>query len=281
MKADFKKMEVKQHHYTMAGTLQDGFHSTDGNIEIPKAQFWNYSYEPKTAKSAESVEISKSQSVNTNTENSDIIQSPTSDNIKQIQEIKSRRVILFIPSKTAAQEIYSQVLVNLAHDGYEVWSGFFYSKDNTYFGNFRDNLAFRTSLLRLKKVQNPEEYSSLIKSKADLQIAEWQNFYTCVQTLSTPFTQDDQIYLVSDEDLSESMKSYASQNASVTGWYDLAGMENYPSKGFGPIENTYPILAKYLGIKPDKSMALSNNMANTIKKQFEPQEETQIQNSRE
>ena len=47
----------------------------------------------------------------------------------------------------------------------------------------------------------------------------------------------------------------------INGTFDLAFLDDHLAKGFGPVENTDPVLAKFLGLEIDRSGYISSHLA--------------------
>ena len=72
---------------------------------------------------------------------------------------------------------------------------------------------------------------------------------------------DGDVFLVTEEDTSGWMKSFAQNNPRIKGTFDLCFVEDYSTKGFGPVENTDPVIALTLNEKMDRSGYISNHLA--------------------
>ena len=195
-----------------------------------------------------------------NTLDQEKIQQIAEETIDQAKKFSG--IILFIPSKATRLEYYNPTLVKLAHDGFTVYAAQFNSEELSFFNSYKDSLPLRSRTFRHLKKENPEKYAEFIKSFKSQFTSEWSALISIV----SPQSQEN-VYLISDEDLSQSMMLAKDlYPAIIDGIYDFSEISDYPTKGYGPVENTYPLLAKRLGVKKDSSLYMSSHLANEFEK---------------
>ncbi len=172
------------------------------------------------------------------------------------------RTIVFIPNEFSSTDLYEPFLVKLAHDGYTVYSAEFYSKDIRWFNNAWDFKPLRRFAILYCKLKKPELYSAITAQKPE-------NFTKEILTLVKilPISKSDRIFIVGD---GESQAAYTAasiaENGKIKGSFDLSSISSYTTPGFGPVESTEPILAKYLGINKDKTFYMSSHIAGILEK---------------
>ena len=60
------------------------------------------------------------------------------------------------------------------------------------------------------------------------------------------------------------MKICAQSNKAVAGFFDLAFIEDYATKGFGPVENSDPAVSYFLESITDRSGYLSSHLGTAV-----------------
>ena len=168
-----------------------------------------------------------------------------------------RTVVLFVPPKTASVEIYRILLQKLAKNGYSVYAGDFWTDDGNYFNPFFDLRFMRRHACLVTKIQDRERYGKILKNNINVLVQEYNHLLGLAE-----FSSNDTVFLLSDEDNLEVMKSVCNWNqGKINGTFDLAFLDDHLAKGFGPVENTDPVLAKFLGLEIDRSGYISSHLA--------------------
>lgn len=196
-------------------------------------------------------------------------------NYETEEETKGARIIvLFNPPKTASVEVYDIFLQKLARNGYSVYAGDFFTKDAEYFGPVGDNRFIRRFLMEIKKMREPEEYKSMVESNINVSVQEFYMLYKIAEP-----KENDLVFLLTEDDVSESLKSAVNMIGNkINGTFDIAYLEDNKTKGFGPVENTDPLLAWCLGQNPDRSGYISSHLANDVTDFISSQIVGEIQN---
>mgnify|MGYP004564676969 FL=1 len=170
-----------------------------------------------------------------------------------------RKIILFAPPETANSEIYKSFFCKLAYNGFSVYSLDFYSEINLASKKGADLKWIKRFLAIRQKIFDSDKYEQTQKSSDVISEKFWILLSLCKPT------EKDTIFLVTDEDLSGSMQ-YISQKSfmKIFGSFDLAYIDDYTTKGFGPVENTEPVLGAVLGVQPDRSGYMSNHLGTVL-----------------
>lgn len=170
-----------------------------------------------------------------------------------------RKIVLFAPPETANSEIYKSFFCKLAYNGFSVYSLDFYKEINLASKKGADLKWIKRFSAIWQKIFNPDKYEQIQKNSDFINEKFWILLSLCKPT------EKDTVFLVTDEDLSGAMQ-YISQKSFVKifGSFDLAYMDDYTTKGFGPVENTEPVLGAVLGVQPDRSGYMSNHLGTVL-----------------
>lgn len=168
-----------------------------------------------------------------------------------------RTIVVFVPPKTANVEIYRIFLQKLAKNGYSVYAGDFYTADGKWFNRFLDMPFARRFAFLITYLKNEERFKEIYRANKTVLVKE----YECLLKEAAP-KEGDMVFLLSENDAAEAMKTVWEQNESfIKGTYDLTFIEDNPTKGVGPVENTDPVLAWHYGVDPDRSGYISSHLA--------------------
>ena len=173
------------------------------------------------------------------------------------------KIILFMPNKRTSVQSYIPLYLKLAHDGFIVYTADFYPDDASWFGSFKDRFAFRAFNFALLSLSRPAEYEELLKKHTALFINEYRSLLTYAHPDIT-----DTVFLAGDQDTAFAMETLkALYPALIDGTFDLATVQDYPTPGWGPVEQTYPLLARYLkGLERDPSLYMSSHITTALEK---------------
>lgn len=168
-----------------------------------------------------------------------------------------RTIVVFVPPKTANVEIYRIFLQKLAKNGYSVYAGDFYTSDGKWFNRFLDMPFARRFAFLFTYLRDEERFKEIYRANKTVLVKE----YECLLKEAAP-KEGEMVFLLSENDAAEAMKTVWEQNETlIKGTYDLTFIDNNPSKGLGPIENTDPVLAWHLGLEKDRSGYISSHLA--------------------
>lgn len=175
----------------------------------------------------------------------------------KVQNVPGRTIVIFVPPKTATVEIYRVFLQKLAKNGYSVYAGDFYLRDGKWFNKFLDMIFARRFSFLLTYMNDIEKYKALHLENKNTLVQE----YSYLLKEANP-QENDMVFLLTEDDVADTMKTVRELNMSVIkGTFDLTYIEDNPTKGYGPIENTDPALAWHLGVEPDRSGYISSHLA--------------------
>lgn len=176
----------------------------------------------------------------------------------------TKGTVILLPSKNASNETYAHFMTKLAFDGYTVYSAEFYNKDNQFFNNFRDSVAFRRFSFNNLKISHNSQYESFVKSNASSYKKEAESLINYIKTRTdAPYP----MYFVYDYDASYGIKQVEKiEDYKNITFFDLASIKDYTTKGLGPIEQSDPFFAFYFGYEKDKSLYMSSHLANEFEK---------------
>lgn len=181
------------------------------------------------------------------------------------KEKEPRNVILFLPSIASNTDTYLPFFAKLAFDGYTVYSADFYTPDLTFFNDYRDLKILRTVNAANLKTREPKKYSNMVASNM-------VNIFRSYEALMkyADIQDGDFVFVVGDGDCPaalRNMKTYHSDK--INGYYDLSDTDGYTTPGFGPVEQTNPFNANYLGYKRDKTLYMSSHIATALENRFQ------------
>lgn len=178
----------------------------------------------------------------------------------------SKGIILFIPDKRGDTFNYKPYLQLLAKDGYTVCSADFYADDGKWLHSFEDNKIFRRISLVIRSLYNNTQFMgqrefysynisqecSALKKMMNEQFGSWCNYYLICDVMGNTAIED-----------------FARNNADVVnGTFHLDTIKEYQTAGYGCIEQTDPLLAKFLGLERDSSLYTPNLLVIKTNKQL-------------
>lgn len=177
------------------------------------------------------------------------------------EPVKYKGTVLFLPDKSSTPELFFPFFNKLARDNFKVYSGEFFSRDLKNFNSTKDFKSIRHFHWTRLKTKHPENYDAMIE-KNEIKIAN--EIKTLIQLSGVK--EEDTVYLIVDYSTKEPAKIAMMQEGElIDGIFDLSTVSGY-SAGYGPIEQTSPILAKYLHKKKDKTLYMSAHLANDFQK---------------
>lgn len=231
----------------LAGTLKDGFYDST-NIFAPKTAFIT-EYRPFKIETPE--------------ESSEIVNKFAEKTARE-----PKKIIIFLPSLASCSDAYAHTFAKLARDGYTVYSGEFYSKDMAFFGNYKDLRILRQVTASNLKIRDPKEYKTLTKSHMPVFYREYETMLECLD-----IQDDDFVFIAGDGDSELAMQNIIKFHSDIVkGYFDLSNLEDYTTAGFGPIEQSNPFNANYLGYKRDKTLYMASHLATALENHFKDAE---------
>jgi len=176
------------------------------------------------------------------------------------EPVPSKGTILFIPDKRGETAGYKPYLQLLAKQGYTVCSADFYVDDCKWMHSLEDIKILRRFAMTAHSLANNQWFMAQ------------REFYTYnvsleLNTLNTimkeQYGQDCKYYLVSDVMGNTAIKDFEKKNPEVSiGTFCLDSIGDYPTAGYGCIQQTDPLLAVYLGYARDSKLEVPNLLVN-------------------
>lgn len=170
---------------------------------------------------------------------------------------EGERLILFVPNECTSISDYEPFFVKLARDGFTVYAAEFYSSDVHYFNDWRDLKPFRRQFMRYAKLFNQKLYKKAVAHKTQNIIDQYEALSSMLNIKSGTFT-----FAISDTGLEDKGEALHSVNPqTVYGNFDLSEIPSYPTPGWGPVQQTDPLIAKKFGLKKDRKLYMSSHIA--------------------
>lgn len=173
--------------------------------------------------------------------------------------VEPRKIILFMPDKCSSILDYEPFLVRLAHDGYIVYTADFHCKDLSWFNSFLDSSYTRQFTFLAKRTLKKNEFTAFAKTLTQ-KLAE--EFSTLAQLV--PLHDEDIVLMVGDQNALDALPLAQTKTHFIDGTFNLATVEGYTTAGYGPIEQTDPFLAHFLGYERDSSLYMSAHLATSV-----------------
>lgn len=172
--------------------------------------------------------------------------------------IDKKNVILFLPDRRGDVEAYLPYLNLLARNACTTYTADFYTNDCRYIYPSLENKIFRKTLLIIESLRKPQQFASSREFYTYNMMLEGESLISLAKAKYGP---DCRYFLVSDvmgkTAISDLQKKYPEL---ISGIFSLDSIEDYTSPGYGFIEQTNPLLARYLG-KEKESDALIPRLA--------------------
>ena len=252
-----KKFNVNLTIQNYKGDFKNGFEKTDFPFDKKSLTIYEISKNPEKSKNLQN---DKTQAENSlETENPETLAEISSETQNQ----NAQKIILFIPPKCANFNTYKNFLYKLAYDNYKVYCAEFNYSDYVYFNKFFDLKFLKTDFFIYEKLLDEKKYKNHIKAKSGLLRQEMRAF---IKTLDL---NDEQItFLVTEDDFTNSLPVIQNEfPQKIDGIFDLNVDDSlYATGGWGPIENTNPVLAFFLKVKKENSGFISSHLANNLEK---------------
>lgn len=271
VKIDAKKQMVNETVTPYSGSFESGFTPVTKPFQKATARVWKYELQSENAQTAPSTTTpATTAATGSSATTTATTQAPQTAAPAPAAPAKpaSKATILFIADKCSSVQLNRPFLIMLAHDGYTVYAAEFYAKDMKWFNAVSDSALFRRFTFCEKKLRHPQEHASYSTRFNTNLVAEYNTFINLVypNDESRKTAQKGTVILVGDE-IARKALSYAVKENSrlVDGSFNLTAVENYTT-GFGPVEQTEPVLAKILGRNRDTSLFMSAHMAHTLEK---------------
>ena len=190
------------------------------------------------------------------------------ENAKENDINEKKTIVLFVPGIAADTENYLTLLYKLAMHNITVYAADFYTDDGDWFSSLGNSKPFRKFFMLNDKLHNEKEFADKINSNKLYFIRQFESLYK----LASP-GPNDYVFLLTDNDTTGAMKNvlehHTDSNNFICGSYDLAFIDGYKTKDFGPVENSDPLLAAKLKIGFDRSGYWSSHMGSVVIKHIQ------------
>ena len=178
-------------------------------------------------------------------------------------EKKTKGTIVFLPSECATVSLYEPFLVKLARDGYTVYSADFYSDDTKP----EDSIFYRRETRRFtfvrSRLKDSEAYKSWCEEKKQ------PLFLAMFEAMKKLVPSDEKLIVVGDGLPKDVYLTLLWKDDLYDRCFDIASINDYKTPGWGPVEQTDPLLASMLGFSRDGALYTSNRMASVLEQMIE------------
>ncbi|MBP5696865.1 MAG: hypothetical protein J6X11_09530 [Treponema sp.] len=226
-KANLKKFNVRESSYSFYGNFSQGFKQIDKIFTLNSAVVKKYEAIPPKSQEAEEC--------NADAEN----------------------IVLFVPNECCAIQDYEPILVKLAHDGYTVYAADFFPDDLHWFNDWRDFKSFRRSFMRWAKLYNKKAYREATMQKYQNLLDSYNSLAKMLDIKKGTF-----VFALSDDGLNDGGSALHSASPDIIfGSFDIGDVPGNPTPGYGPVQQTDPVFARFLGLKRDRSLYMPSHVA--------------------
>lgn len=165
-------------------------------------------------------------------------------------------IIILLGDKRADTESYRPYLLSLAQKGFTVVSGDFYSKDLKWIHTFEDSKTFRRLGLILRSLIDYQKY----KSQREFYTYNFsREIETMFSLMKDKYGEDCHFFIVTDEMSYTAAVDFAkTKPEQISGIFDLSSVPEYLTPGYGFIQQTDPLLGKFLNVPRDKKLEVVN-----------------------
>lgn len=176
----------------------------------------------------------------------------------------SKEIILFIPDKRGDTAHYRPYLQLLAKEGYTVCSADFYADDLKWLHSIGDTKVLRRLFCVFSSCTRNQQFMSQREFYA---FNITQEYKALLDMMKDTYGYNTKFYLISDVMGNIAIKDiYKTNSNNLKGIFSIDSISEYKTAGYGCIEQTDPLLALYLGLKTDSSLATPKKLVEeTIK----------------
>ena len=231
------KLPIVQNTVLYTGDTQSGFDKLEHPFELPSLKL--YIFEPAT------------------------------------RNDKNRTIVLFVIPDAASADVYMVFFQKLAHSGFSVYCAQMY--EQLSFDS--DSLTPKTALQFVQSL--PEKLVTLKwfarffatrqnffeRDEYEKRIKANGHFDSQLEALLAlcDAAAGDAVFLVTEDDVSGALATCSKKyHDKITGTFDLSFIDEYQTKGYGPVENTDPVSAFFLHTEPDRSGYMSNHLGSIV-----------------
>ncbi len=175
----------------------------------------------------------------------------------------SKGTIVFLPAECASVSMYEPFLVKLVRDGYTVYSADFFSDDV----QLREDIPFPRETKRFffvrSRLAESEAYKSWCSEKKEAV------FLAMFESMEKLIPSTEKLIIVGDSLPKNLYTSLIWKNTRFARCFDIANINDYTTPGWGPVEQTDPLLALILGFSRDGARYTSNRTASVLEQTIE------------
>lgn len=170
-----------------------------------------------------------------------------------------KKVVLFVPPEAASANLYSAFYQKLASEGFYVYAAELYDDFSVSSALPFFMRPFRRAAALYDALFKRDIYEERVKSRGRIS----ETFLALMKVAD--LSGSPSVYLISDDDFTGTMENLLRLRAdSISGCYDISYVENYKTKGLGPIENAEPSLSYALNRTFDRSGYMSSHLAMAV-----------------
>ena len=177
-----------------------------------------------------------------------------------------KKVVVVIPDKRCDTEYLKPYLFMLARAGFTVYSGDFYTNDCKWLDSVWNSKYFRRFSLLIEDFANHNRFVSHKEMYTYNSMLECKAMYDFVREKNG---EDCKMFLISDMMSKNAVEDFCKLNPdAIFGSLDLSSISEYRTAGYGCIEQTDPLLARFLSHKKDKEFSAPKKMVLETSKQI-------------
>lgn len=167
--------------------------------------------------------------------------------------------VLFLPDRRGDVESYDPLLELIAQEGCTTYTADFYTSDCRYLHNAMDNKLFRRFFMIYESLSQGQKFSSQREFYTYNMSLEGEALIASAKEKYGPkckfFIVTDVMGEVAAVDL---QKKYPDL---ITGTFNLSSIPEYVTAGYGCINQTNPLLAKFLNVEKDNKVEVTKLLA--------------------
>lgn len=179
---------------------------------------------------------------------------------KKTDDSKANPIVIFFSDKRADTYHYNPLLVQLASQGYSVFSGDFYSKDCRWLHSFCDTKILRRFGMVISSLSSPYKFNSQKEFYTFNSSLECEAMFNFVKN-SKAYDENTKIVLISDFMANTAISDFEKNHKDIiAGTINIDTYGQYRTPGYGLITETDPFLARILKEKKDSKKTFSKLM---------------------
>lgn len=177
--------------------------------------------------------------------------------------LPQKGTIVFLPAECASVSMYEPFLSKLARDGYTVYSADFFTPDVLLHADVPFPRETKRFLFVRGRLAASAEYQAWCDEKKEA------SFISMYGALEAFIPADEKLIIVGDGLPKNLYTSLLWKNSRFARCFDIANISDYTTPGWGPVEQTDPLLAFILGFSRDGARYTSNRIASVLEQTIE------------